>query len=133
MGRARENGLATHGNMWGYRGVEWRAAKKVFRARIEPPGQGRGKWLGSFATAEDAARAYDAAARQIYGDRAALNFPREGETQAIASRRSEGVCPRGHDLATHGYRRPDWRWINCRECNRLASMRAYRRRRVAAP
>lgn len=53
----------------------------VWRAKIETE-QGR-VYLGSFSTEHDAARAYDAAARNHFGPFARLNFPEDGEQSAI--------------------------------------------------
>lgn len=40
-------------------------------------------YIGTFDTAADAARAYDAVARILFSDHARLNFPRTGERSAI--------------------------------------------------
>jgi hypothetical protein len=58
----------------GFRGVIPR--KNKFQATITLTG-GAARWLGTFATAEEAARAYDTAAVELRGVFAKLNFPPE--------------------------------------------------------
>lgn len=56
-----------------FRGVSWHPANRKWRALIGLPG--KVKHLGMFTHEEDAARAYDAAARQFFGEFASPNFP----------------------------------------------------------
>jgi hypothetical protein len=63
-----------------FKGVTRRKPTHAWRAAIRDNGVLVA--LGTFASEEDAARAYDAAARRIFGGFAALNFPILGERSA---------------------------------------------------
>lgn len=55
-----------------YKGVALNKRDNVWTASIKPSRQ-KARWLGRFASEQDAARAYNMAARELFGDKAFLN------------------------------------------------------------
>lgn len=62
-------------NRSGFKGVKANGTKWMARIRTK----GDRIFIGNFSTKEDAARAYDAVARVLFGEFARLNFPRESD------------------------------------------------------
>jgi hypothetical protein len=59
-------------NKSGFKGVSWNTSRKQWVAQLQC--RGKHYWLGLFNTKEEAARAYDEAAKIHHGEFAVLNF-----------------------------------------------------------
>lgn len=71
--RHRQAKAFSHARTSQYRGVYFPTSKQRWAARIQV--KGKGIHLGYHDSEQEAARAYDVAARKYHGDRAFLNFP----------------------------------------------------------
>lgn len=76
----------------GFKGVTRRGGKGPWIAEIAP--EGHHIYLGIFRTIEEAARAYDVAARKWYGEFAYLNFPDKIDEPFSRYR----LCPHGVEI-----------------------------------
>lgn len=110
-----------------YKGVCWDAGKQKWMVRVSI--DGRARVVGRFASEIRAARAYDRAARESYGEYAFLNFPDLASDapdleppEPDRSNKGKTHCKYGHEFTpenTYLFRGRNGRTYRaCRECRR---------------
>lgn len=72
-GQNQMNGKPQRGSTSQYKGVSWSNDRKKWVAQIKRAGKFH--YIGRFESEDEAARAYDAKAKELFGEFAWLNFP----------------------------------------------------------
>ncbi len=80
-----------------FKGVYWVAKRRLWQAQIgrsnATEGQSTGRYLGRYENEEDAALAYDRAAREYFGEFALTNFDEDDGREIKRSNRTASVKP----------------------------------------